>query len=40
MSDPEQLEIAGADGFNLVGEEVRGWTPPPAPDDLTGELPF
>ena len=40
MTDPKQLEIAGADDFNLVGEEVTGWTPPPPTDDKTGELPL
>lgn len=40
MSDPEQLEIDGADDFNLVGDEAREWQPPPPPDELTGELPL
>jgi hypothetical protein len=39
MTDPKQTEIAGADGFNLIGEEVRDWQPPPPADDKTGELP-
>lgn len=40
MTDPRQAELPGADAFNLVGEEVREWTPPPPPDELTGELPL
>lgn len=40
MTDPKQLEIAGADDFNLIGEEVAGWTAPPPPDDKTVELPL
>lgn len=40
MSDPKQTELAGADDFNLVGEAVTEWAPPPPADDLTGELPL
>lgn len=40
MTDPKQTELAGADDFNLVGETVTEWTPPPPADDLTSELPF
>lgn len=40
MNDPKQTELPGADDFNLVGETVKEWTPPPPPDDLTGELPL
>lgn len=37
---PKQTEFAGADDFNLIGEEAREYEPPPKPDDLTGELPL
>ena len=40
MTDPKQLEIAGADDFNLIGEEVGEYQPPPPTDDKTGELPL
>lgn len=40
MNDPKQTELPGADDFNLVGETVTEWAPPPKGDDLTGELPF
>lgn len=40
MSDPKQRELSGVDDFNLIGEEAKEWTPPPPPDELTGELPL
>ena len=40
MSDPKQLEIPGADDFNLIGETIREAPPPPPADELTGELPL
>jgi hypothetical protein len=40
VTDPKQTEIPGADGFNLVGETVTEYQPPPKGDDLTGELPL
>lgn len=40
MTDPKQTEIAGADDFNLIAEEVRDYQPPPKGDELTGELPL
>jgi hypothetical protein len=35
---PKQLEIAGADDFNLIGETVQGRTATPSPDEATGDL--
>ena len=39
MSDPKQTELAGADYFNLIGEEATEYVPPPEPDDKTLDLP-
>lgn len=40
MSDPKQLEIPGADDFNLIGELIREAPKPPPADELTDELPL
>jgi hypothetical protein len=40
MSDPKQLEIPGADDFNLAWEVIQAPPEPPAPDELTDELPL
>lgn len=41
MTDPKQTEIPGADDFNLIGETVTDYQPPPPKvDELTGELPL
>ena len=34
----KQTEIAGADGFNLAGENVQAWTSPRPADTATGDL--
>jgi hypothetical protein len=40
MTDPKQTEFAGADDFNLAGETVTDYQPPPKEDELTDELPI
>ncbi len=40
MNDPKQTELAGADAFNLIGEEATEWQPPPKGDDATLDLPL
>ena len=36
---PVQTELAGADDFNLIGDEAREYVPPPPPD-TTLDLPI
>ena len=38
MSAPKQLEIAGADDFNLVGDTAAEYVAPAKGDDATADL--
>jgi hypothetical protein len=40
MTDPKQTELPSADDFNLAGETVTDYQPPPKGDDPTLELPL